>query len=252
LFELRILKKLSQTKDVTALKQCCQNEIEKLGFSGYTFMQQVSGPKSDVETHLITTPAEFQTVYIGEGIFEHDQTLAYAAVNTKPIFQTTINAELAAVRIKTETILKNEFVQNYLHTKGYHEYYNVPFIASTQEGNALFSITAHNTRPEEFRRRTDNVKPHLHVIARAVDYVGTSKFGDLFLGRKEKAKLCPRPLELLTLLATEDLQLKAAFERMGITRSSGDAHVLAIKEAFGVDTLWAAVFKAAQQGLLSR
>jgi predicted DNA-binding protein (UPF0251 family) len=86
-----------------------------------------------------------------------------------------------------------------------------------------------------------------------VDYIGTVKFSHYFLDSgNTEIKIFPKPLCLLDLLATEDLTLNDAATRLGIARSTANAHVAAIKNAFGTRTLWGSVFKAMQLGLINK
>jgi DNA-binding CsgD family transcriptional regulator len=225
--------------------------LQDFGFSDYSFIQMER--REEPETHMYTTPKEFSDIYLSEGIYEHDQLLSYAAVNTEPIFQSTIDAYLRSAPVKTQTILKNERIQRYVKGKGFLDYYNVPLPAATGQGNVLLSLTAQHVQSDELIRRAVDNQQLLHILCKAVDYVGTVKFPHYFLDSgSSDVKIFPKPLRLLILLAKEDLTLNDAAARLGITRSTANAHVAAIKNAFGTRTLWGSVFKAMQLGLINK
>lgn len=251
LFELRVYRDLSGSRDIPALRKKVSTCLQGFGFGDYSFIQM--DRREEPETHMYTTPKEFCDIYLGEGIYEHDQLLGYAAVNTEPIFQSTIDAYLRTAPVKTQTILKNERIQAYVKSKGFLDYYNVPLPAATGRSNVLLSVTAqHVDSAEMIRRATDN-RHLLHILCKAVDYVGTVKFPSFFLDSgSTEVKIFPKPLRLLVLLAREDLTLNDAAARLGITRSTANAHVAAIKNAFGTRTLWGSVFKAMQLGLIDK
>jgi hypothetical protein len=251
LFELRVYRELSGSRDIPALKRKVHTYLQGFGFSDYSFIQMER--REEPETHMSTTPKEFPEIYLGEGIYEHDQLLSYAAVNTEPIFQSTIDAYLRSAPVKTETILKNERIQRYVKGWGFLDYYNIPLPAATGQGNVLLSVTAQHVQSDELIRRAAGNRQLLHILCKALDYVGTVKFSHYFLGSgTTEVKIFPRPLCLLDLLATEDLTLNDAAARLGITRSTANAHVAAIKNAFGTRTLWGSVFKAMQLGLINK
>ena len=251
LFEMRIYQTLSQARDIPELKRMLLDALQRLGFSDYSFIQL--NRREEVETHLYTTPDEFPRIYLGEGIYEHDLVLSYAAVNTEPIYQSTIDEFLKKASIKTENFFKNELIQRHVKAAGFLDYYNIPIPATTGQSNALLSITAKNVDPKDFARRAETHKNHLHILCKAVDYVGTLKFPHLFLDNiPTEIKIFPKPLRLLTLLAKEDVTLQEAADIMGITRSTANAHVAAIKEALSTKTLWGSVFKASQLGLIEK
>jgi hypothetical protein len=251
LLELRVYRELSGSRDVPALKRKVHAYLQSFGFSDYSFLQMER--REEPETHLFTTPKEFTDIYLNEGIYEHDQLLGYAAVNTEPIFQSTIDAYLRSAPVKTQTILKNERIQRYVKDWGFLDYYNVPLPAATGHGNVLLSLTSQYVSSDELIRRAVANRHLLHIICKVVDYVGTVKFPSFFLDSgNTEIKIFPKPLCLLDLLATEDLTLNDAATRLGITRSTANAHVAAIKNAFGTRTLWGSVFKAMQLGLINK
>jgi hypothetical protein len=251
LFELRVYRELSGSRDIPALKRKVHIYLQGFGFSDYSFIQMER--REEPETHMSTTPKEFPEIYLGEGIYEHDQLLSYAAINTEPIFQSTIDTYLRSAPVKTETILKNERIQRYVKGWGFLDYYNVPLPAATGQGNVLLSVTAQHVQSDELIRRATGNRQLLQILCKAVDYVGTVKFSHYFLGSgSTEIKIFPKPLCLLDLLATEDLTLNDAAARLGITRSTANAHVAAIKNAFGTRTLWGSVFKAMQLGLINK
>jgi hypothetical protein len=251
LFELRVYRELSTSRDIPALKRKVHSHLQGFGFSDYSFIQMER--REEPETHMFTTPKEFTDIYLSEGIYEHDQLLSYAAVNTEPIFQSTIDAYLRVAPVKTQTILKNERIQRYVKGKGFLDYYNVPLPAATGQGNVLLSLTSQHVSSDELIRRAVANRQLLHILCKAVDYVGTVKFPSFFLDSgSPEVKIFPKPLRLLALLAKEDLTLNDAATQLGITRSTANAHVAAIKNAFGTRTLWGSVFKAMQLGLINK
>lgn len=251
LFELQVYRHPSRARDIPALREMLWTYVQDLGFSDFSFIQM--DRREEPETHLYTTPKIFTEIYLHEGIYEHDQLLSYAAVNTEPIFQSTIDAYLRSAPVKTATILKNERIQQYVKGCGYLDYYNVPLPAATGRGNVLLSLTSKNVDSSEVIRRGTANRHVFQTLCKATDYVGTVKFASYFLDSgNTDIRIFPKPMRLLNLLAREDLTLNDAAARLSITRSTANAHVAAIKNAFGTRTLWGSVFKAMQLGLIDK
>jgi len=95
-------------------------------------------------------------------------------------------------------------------------------------------------------------KDPLHILAQAIDYVGTRKFPDFFLCEHEcqKIVITPKPLVLLNMLAQEDLTLLQTADKLSISIHTADKHISAVKKALGASTIHGAIYKAIKVGLI--
>lgn len=59
-----------------------------------------------------------------------------------------------------------------------------------------------------------------------------------------------KPLVLLDILAKKDLNLKQAAKELNITLNTANKHIASAKQALGVNTQAAAVYRAVKQGLI--
>jgi len=114
------------------------------------------------------------------------------------------------------------------------------------------AIQSPDISAQEFRIRAEICMPSLLILAAAIDHVGTKRFPEFFLGPKESRAITinPKPLQLLTKLASENKKLKVVAAEMGITESTANDHMAAVKKALGAPTQASAVYLAIKEGLI--
>ncbi len=250
--QIEFYRDLTSSKDMSEFMTRILSVVNRLGFSDYSFARLAL--KEDVERPLTTLPEDMPKSYREEAFYEHDLLLEYiASGHTAPLFQSDIRASIDRESIDAETYRRNHDIFEFNWSFGYHDSYLIPMHSHNATGPVLFSITSKDMDPADFQRRTNLCKPVLHLLGEAVDYIGTTKFPRFFLGQTDRRDIVitPRPLLLLSVLAREDLTLKEASDKLGISIDTANKHVAAAKKALGVNTQAAAIYSAIKEGLIN-
>ena len=93
----------------------------------------------------------------------------------------------------------------------------------------------------------------LHALCVAIDYVGTCKFPELFVGPGESraAKTIPEPIRVLAALANDDMPLPKVAEKLGMTLEATEMNLRTIKSALSAKTNNAAIRHAITTKLIT-
>jgi DNA-binding CsgD family transcriptional regulator len=102
--------------------------------------------------------------------------------------------------------------------------------------------------------------PHLRLLAELASDIGERKFPDLIIGDAAPGeipgstgvgeKASARALQLLAVMAEDDLTLTEAADQLCISIHTANQHVAAARRAFGAATTTGAVYAAMQHGLI--
>jgi DNA-binding NarL/FixJ family response regulator len=178
--------------------------------------------------------------------------LQHAVLSDEPIFQTQINTLVNNSPIKNELFNRNKELYRLMQSFGMNEYYNIPFQSCIGDAKALFSVTAKGVAPADFQRLVERHRPALHALGRAVDQVGSQKFGSHFQRVEHHANMIihAKPLQLLNVLANRNMTLNDAAETLHISISTANQHIAAAKKALGANTTASAIIQAIKLGLI--
>lgn len=248
-FEICCYAELERSKDILDFKNKIRMMVNRFGFSDFSYIRMLARAS---ETQLVSTEQEMTAFWLGEALWEHDYMTQYATVNTKPIFQSTINTYVNRAPFETIEIRKNKQLQENVRRYNYLDYYNIPLRAGNGSGNVLLSITSKNMPVLEFQRCVARSCFGLHILARAIDHVGTSRFPSHLLDPTEssRAVLRPRAIDLLNTLAWDNLTLQDSADKLCMSIVTANKHIRAIKQAFQVNTLTSAVYRAIKAGIV--
>jgi len=178
--------------------------------------------------------------------------IGHGTNQTGPKFQSEIDQFVLGSPVDPDWIITNRASIQLRFQLGYFDYYGISMKAVNGNGNVLFAITSKNVNVIEFREKIERAKASLHLLAGAIDHVGTRKFSEFFLepGESDVVSITPQPLRLLTLMATTNMRLKEVAEFMGITINTANDHMKAAKKALGAPTPARAVFLAIKAKLI--
>lgn len=118
----------------------------------------------------------------------------------------------------------------------------------------VLCVVDENKSPDQFRVHTKKNRLALDTINRVVEEVGMDLFPDLFTasGCEDKITKGSKPLNLLNIIARNDVTLSQAAEMLGISVDTANKKIAKIKSELGTSTLPSAVFHAANKGLIDR
>lgn len=120
-------------------------------------------------------------------------------------------------------------------------------------GTVALSVRSKNESLPVVQSKVEKNKPMLHLLAEAVIELGANKFPDFFVvtvDEVEEIDIRPKPLRLLTVLATEDLTLNEAADKLCMSIHTANQHIAAARQAFGVRTTFGAIHKARISGFI--
>lgn len=251
LFEIRCHQELMRSMDLADMMSRVLRFIQRLGFTDFSLTRMAC---KDPNSAMIlgSTPAAMAAHYSHRNVWEHDLMLQYAAVQTEPIYQTTVDRYIASAPFLSETIRSNRETRAFIGGFGYQEYYNIPMKAANGNGNILFAVTAKNLSPTQIQKLTSQNRVALRILARAIDHIGTRRFPKLFLGESESREIVisPRPLQLLTTMAKENMTLSEAALHLNMALSTANQHIAAIRNALDANSTVAALYRAIKADLI--
>ena len=249
-FQISFYKELSISRSFDEFSTKIKKILEALGFGEYAFSR--TSATGEIPRPIITMPDDMNDIYFREGFYEHDLSLQCAMNDNGPIFHSVIEDYVNDVPFVTDTITQNREIFKLLKSFGYSDFYFIPLGAHNGNGRVLLSVATKDKSVIQFRAHVENCKDALHLLAQAIDYVGTRKFPDFFLCEHEcqKIVITPKPLVLLNMLAQEDLTLLQTADKLSISIHTADKHISAVKKALGASTIHGAIYKAIKVGLI--
>ena len=241
---------LSSAKDVHDFKRRIENIVKRLGFGDYAFVRLAT---ADGSRELISITADLIDAYDKAELYEYDLALMHAAEQTQAVFRSEINEYIFQAPVACGEYTRCMHEINELNKSfGYFDYYTIPIKAGNGNGNASLSLTRRGLSPTELKRRVQQCVSDLQLLCEAIDFVSTRKFANELLGREDQEsrtiKINPRPLEVLDMLANNDLNITEVAARMEINTVTANRHLQAARKAFGVRTNHAAI----KQGILNK
>lgn len=248
--DFQLYRNLTASKDIKDFMERISTILKKLGFQDYAFAR-IDKP-AEVEAPLLTAPQKMLSLYKEEALYEHDIYVQYIMNNSEPIFLSTLESHVNSTPFVTDGTRANQQISKLLKSFGFYDYYFIPCPAHNGAGRVVFSITSKDMDRFIFQKQIQKAKLILHQLAEAVDYVGTLKFPDFFLSKGENRNIVitPKPLELLGVLAREDMTLNEAAEYLGRSIYTVNQQIAVARRSLGADTNHGAVYQAIREGLI--
>lgn len=249
--ELQFYWQLAGAKDVPEFMNRILAVLGKFGYSDFAF-GRVSA-RAGTAGNLATSLDEVLKLYQAEEFYLHDMILQHCEVSNKPIFMSTLEEYLNHAPFNTMQIERNLELIKFCKSNGYNDYYSIPFQSHRGEGNVMLAVSSAGMSQADFRRKTADARPTLHLLADAIDYIGVTKFADFFAtrGNGRNIIITPKPLRLLNALAKNNITLKEAASKLCISLDTAHKHITAAKSALGANTQAAAVYLAIKEGLIT-
>ncbi|MBL4838702.1 MAG: autoinducer binding domain-containing protein [Kordiimonadaceae bacterium] len=248
--ELQYIRNLSLARNELEFYQCISISLRHMGFSEYSFSRL--GCAEELPIPIVTMPKEMNEVYFEHGFYEHDLALQYAQKNDTPIFLSGIRGHISTIPFKIEVIKCSKEAYKLLDSYGYKDFFFIPIRAGNGNNKVMLAVATKDHDTRNFHNLIKSNTAKLISFARAIDFVGTKKYSDVFLGKSESRKIIlnPRPLEILRLIGPGDMKLIDAADMLGISKFSASRHISAAKQIFDVQTTTGAVYCATKQGLI--
>ena len=255
-FHCKIFSELNPVPTMCEFRKRITNIITSLGFSEYSFLHLHS--KDVLETNILSTVIftnlckEFLEVYQREKLFEHDFSLQYGMRGEIPLFRSVIDRQAYGSPFQTREFCYNKRLCQLMDTFGYHDFYLIPLTENFCENRYLLSVTSKDESPSSLQKRVEKYHRELHLLAQTVKNLGSYKFPEYFQNQKvsNDVILSPKIRQLLSTLATEDLGLLGAADKLCKSLYTINHQIAKAKQDLGVRTLSRAIYKATILGLL--
>lgn len=248
--ELEWYQHFAKVTDVAEFTRSIRAFINRFGFSDFSYHRVEC--KSTEEACMITTPRRLSEYYDAEGAWRYDLVLEHCARKAVPIYRSTVNRYIENAPFETDSFARLIKLRDYTAKLGFYDYYHRSVKTTNGNGNAVLALTARNVSIEDFQVRIVKQESNIDMLTRVIDYVGTLKFPHHFMNADESREVIIRPksLALLHAIAQSDLSLIQAADSLCMSTSSVHKHVATLKKVFEVKTLWGALYKAMQIGLI--
>lgn len=241
---------LDRSRCLEELRQRIGKALGALGFSDFVYLRM--GKQDDIYATLSSLDPRLLETYFQDELHRHDVMLRYCLENIRPALLSSIQEYLFSAPYTTEAIERNRAIQSLIEQFDYADFYGIP-IPHPDADNALFAVSAKNVDRIELQRLVNTGNAALTLLARAIDRIGATRFPGHFFRCKERCgPLNPRPLLLLTLIATENMTIAEAANKMGISLHTANKQMAAAKQALGASTQASAVYLAMKEGLIER
>ena len=249
--ERQLYREFNNAEDPHDLRQRVLTELNRLGFSEYSFLrlnrvQNPAGGDALIPTELLSSYS--------------DQTAQQCGLMLRASFNSTRNRHLSAlfycVASATTTTLHISGDQ-YVLIVGNDGAGCFLIMVGQPAGNRYLWSSGpdqHQQPPDscDFQQRVARNQYALSLLATTIEAVGTNRFPCLFKREPDAggAAVTPRPLRLLNTLAKRDATLREAADHLCLSTDTINKHVAAAKSALGTNTLTGTLWKDLKAGLM--
>ena len=241
---------LARAKYFHEFSQRIKSIINRMGFTDYAFPRlNTTGTHTGT---LHTIDQEIIGTFESKEFSDYSIILRHGHVATTPVFSSTIQHYTNNSPFETEIFKRSHELSRICKCYGFYDAYNIPVKAFNGNGNVMLILCTYKMESPDFRRQVGKYERDLNQLAQAIDYIGTRKFPESFLNSEENSYITvtPKPLQLLTTLAKDNITLKIAASQLGISLDTANKHIANIKHALGANTQAAAVYLAIKEGLI--
>jgi predicted DNA-binding protein YlxM (UPF0122 family) len=224
-----------------------------IGFDAWAYARLDTPMEMEVSDLIGRNMTDMTKVYETENYAECDLAVRHIAQNNDAIFQSVFNNYVSVSPSKDDQTRQAIEMVNHMHALGYKDAYMMP-LPSVTGGRYSFTVTIKNVSETAFQQRVNNYYLQLYIIAEMVDKVGCSKYPHIFLASKKAFdRLCKlKPTQLFRLVYEEELSVKAAGEKMGISQSTIDDHSKTFRKSMGAKSITRAIERAVAVGIFTK
>ena len=241
-------KELLSGQTVDDFRDSIDRAVKRLGLGAYIcYWLTTSGHKAN----LHTLDEAWMQHYISRGLHDDDLALENDGSDNRPFFRSSMNeyaTNAAFPCAHTRNVLE---IQELNDAFGYHDFYNLPYRSQDSDGLILLCVTRQGMAPSALKRTATAVHSDLRLLCASVGIASTIKFRkQIFSEHSGGAAVAinPRPLEVLDMLANNDLNITQVAAKLGINTVTANRHLQAARKAFGVSTNNAAIRLAILSG----
>lgn len=263
------VKQLVASKTPSDLKQRLLKIFNPLGFTDFSFF----GFSHHYKPHFFLTslPEELLTSYQDQRLYKHDMALDYLkADNPSHFHYSDIQQIIEGACFLTQTFGKNQQILDLYSKFEFNNVYVMPYKNNRDEianketdrqkktgkitvgqgcGNQdgiLFSLMTKGATQKEFIALTESRGAVLHLLGDTAIRVYQNNFSN----QNPAPRIDTKPIELLTTMATADLSLSQAADKICISLDTANKYMATAKKMLGTRSQANATYRALQEGLI--
>jgi DNA-binding CsgD family transcriptional regulator len=263
------VKQLVASKSPADLKKRLLKIFNQFGFSDFSFI----GFSHYHKPHFFLTslPEELLTSYQNQHLYKFDLALDYLkADNPTHFHHSDIQQIIEGACFLTQTFDKNQQILDLYKKFEFHDAYLMPYknnrdeIANKQidrqkksgknsdnqdcgyRDGMLFSLMAKGATQKEFMTLTEPRSAVLHLLGDTA----IRAYQNNFNSHNPAPRIDTKPIEFLTIMATSDLSLSQAADKLCISLHTANKYMATAKKMLGTGSQANATYRALQQGLI--
>jgi DNA-binding CsgD family transcriptional regulator len=265
------VKQLVASKSPADLKKCLLKIFSQFGFSDFSF----TGFSHDHKPHFFLTslPEELLASYQDQHLYKFDLALDYLkADNPTHFHHSDIQQIIEGACFLTQTFDKNQQILDLYKKFEFNNAYLMPYknnrdeIANKQidrqkksgknsdnqdcgyrdRDGMLFSLMAKGATQKEFMTLTEPRSAVLHLLGDTA----IRAYQNNFNSHNPAPRIDTKPIEFLTIMATSDLSLSQAADKLCISLHTANKYMATAKKMLGTGSQANATYRALQQGLI--
>lgn len=258
------VKQLVASKSPAELRKRLLKIFSQFGFSDFSFFGFSHYYKP--QFFLTSLPEELLSSYQDQRLYKHDMALDYLKTDNPNHFHySDIQQIVEGACLLTQTFSKNQQILDLYSKFEFNNAYVMPYknnrdeLAnketggqgknsknSASQGGMLFSLMAKGATPKEFMALTESRGAVLHLLGDTAIRVYLNNFDD----HNPVPRRDTRPIEFLTTMATSDLSLSQAADKLCISLDTANKYMATAKRMLGTKSQANATYRAIQQGLI--
>lgn len=252
-YEMAFQQFLESAGDFRAFKRKVTKELERLGFSHWSYLRLDIPRAFGIDKIVSTFPDDYLKLYQEENYALHDLMPQHLETSRTHIYRSTLTKFVEESPIETESMRQNKALFAMYDSFGYYDCIAIPIHSKDRENHAIFTLTSKGDSSKIFQDKVSAVKEKLRIIIKLVEEVGVDRFSEYFLGPKsEFFKIASgRALKLLELMSRKDLNISQAAEVLHMSRTAADKQLAKIREYLCVNTTHGALLVAIKKGLIT-
>lgn len=250
--EFELLDHLKRCSGFRSFQREIQTMLEKMGFDIYAISRL--GSACETEAQISTFDPDLHKSYLESGFFGSDLLVEATrkATPQKLLYRSHIQSVVDTADFQTESFLINSEISRLFSSHGYVDIAVLPIEARSGEGIVFLTLVAHDTSVIDFQHKVQAVYAQALAMLKAVEFVGTDKFADVWLPPEAPAKLIlpEKPLEIIELMINEDVSIDQAAYQLGKSRSTAYKQLEGLKKQLGVNTVHALTAELIRRGYI--
>lgn len=223
--------------------------LTKIGITHFSIKQIFK--QGDIELPVMTFPNALNSKLAKLALGDHDIAVDYAfAGNSRPLLLSDITCYLDKAMFATRSQQKNRQLKELYGRFGFDDVLFLPTVMKGQSAILLFSMGSEDMPATEFQQTMLENDELLNRLARVVAQVGLAErpVESPNGSNDKKNELEKSAFELLSIMATRNINLKGAAALMGISSGVANKYIAAAKSILNTSSQSNVIYLATKQG----